>query len=170
MAKITRISAGKGSKKSEDASNPPKDQKSAKLSTKIPTKISKISEQVEASQKSLTQSKNQLKQDQKQQKKAAKLAKKTARKAKRAAKFAKISQNKFIKVVIIPFKIIFTPFTKLGRYVKASWQELRQVQWPSRKNTWKMVGIVLLYTAVFMAFITILDAVISLGFNQILRK
>ena len=34
--------------------------------------------------------------------------------------------------------ILFVPFVAFGRYVRDSWRELRQVQWPSRSATWKM--------------------------------
>ena len=34
-----------------------------------------------------------------------------------------------------PF-ILFRPFVYLGRYIRDSWRELRQVRWPNRKATW----------------------------------
>lgn len=55
-----------------------------------------------------------------------------------------------------PF-ILFRPFVAFGRYLKESWQELRQVRWPNRKTTWKMVLAVLVYTAIFMILILLLD-------------
>ncbi len=55
-----------------------------------------------------------------------------------------------------PF-ILFRPFVALGRYLRDSWRELRQVRWPNRKATWKMVLAVLVYTAIFMILIVLLD-------------
>ena len=66
-----------------------------------------------------------------------------------------------------PF-ILFRPFIALGHYLKESWQEIRQVRWPNRKATWKMVLAVIIYTAIFVAFLVALDALFSLIFNQIL--
>ena len=55
-----------------------------------------------------------------------------------------------------PF-VLFRPFVAFGRYLKESWHELRQVRWPNRKATWKMVLAVLVYTAIFMVLILLLD-------------
>ena len=54
-----------------------------------------------------------------------------------------------------PF-ILFRPFVYLGRYIRDSWRELRQVRWPNRKATWKMVLAVLVYTALFVVLISLL--------------
>ena len=66
-----------------------------------------------------------------------------------------------------PF-ILFRPFVYLGRYFRDSWRELRQVRWPNRKATWKMLFAVLIYTAAFMAFIALLDIFFTWLFNLIL--
>lgn len=66
-----------------------------------------------------------------------------------------------------PF-ILFRPFVALGRYLRDSWLELRQVRWPTRKATWKMVLAVLVYTALFMAIIALLDLAFGKLFNLIL--
>ena len=68
-----------------------------------------------------------------------------------------------------PF-ILIRPFVYLGRYLRDSWQELRQVRWPNRKATWKMVVAVLIYTALFVLLITLLDLFFSWFFNLILSK
>lgn len=48
--------------------------------------------------------------------------------------------------------ILFRPFVAFGRYVRDSWRELRQVQWPSRRATWKMtLGVI-----IFCVFIGLL--------------
>ena len=68
-----------------------------------------------------------------------------------------------------PF-ILVRPFVYLGRYLRDSWRELRQVRWPNRKLTWKMVLAVIIYTALFMAFIFLLDMFFTWLFNLILGK
>ncbi len=67
-----------------------------------------------------------------------------------------------------PF-ILFRPFIALGRYLRDSWRELRQVRWPNRKATWKMVLAVVIYTALFMILISLLDLFFSWLFNLIIK-
>lgn len=66
-----------------------------------------------------------------------------------------------------PF-ILIRPFVAFGRYVKASWHELRQVRWPSRKYTWKMTAAMLVYCLIFLAIIVLLDLLFSFIFNHLL--
>ena len=66
-----------------------------------------------------------------------------------------------------PF-ILFRPFVALFRYLHNSWLELRQVRWPNRKATWKMVLAVLVYTALFVVFISLLDLFFTWLSNLIL--
>jgi preprotein translocase SecE subunit len=68
-----------------------------------------------------------------------------------------------------PF-ILFRPFVYLGRYIRDSWRELRQVRWPNRKTTWKMVLAVIVYAALFMVIISLLDLFFSWLFELILSK
>lgn len=57
---------------------------------------------------------------------------------------------------------------KEGNYFKNAWLELRQVRWPSRKATWKMVFAVFVYTGIFIAIIMLLDALFTWLFGLIL--
>ena len=66
-----------------------------------------------------------------------------------------------------PF-FLFAPFVYLWRYLRDSWRELRQVRWPNRKMTWKMVLAVIIYSAFFMVFISLLDLFFSWLFGLIL--
>ena len=66
--------------------------------------------------------------------------------------------------------VLFRPFVAFGRYLRDSWRELRQVRWPNRKATWKMVLAVIIYTALFMAIIALLDLFFTWLFNIILGK
>ena len=94
--------------------------------------------------------------------------KKTSKTKKKAIKKAekKIDAKKADKK---PF-ILFRPFVALGRYLRDSWRELRQVRWPNRKATWKMVLAVAVYTALFVLIISLLDLFFSWLFNLILGK
>lgn len=89
-------------------------------------------------------------------KKSEKATKKEAEKAKKAEKS---TEKK-------PF-ILFRPFCAFGRYLKESWQEIRQVRWPNRKATWKMVLAVIIYTAIFLVFILLLDLLFQFLSNTI---
>ena len=97
--------------------------------------------------------------DKKQDKVKAKEARKLAKAEK---KVARAKENK--KVFIL-----FRPFVALGRYLRDSWREIRQVRWPTRKATWKMVLAVLIYTALFVVFITLLDMFFSWLFSLIIK-
>ncbi len=66
-----------------------------------------------------------------------------------------------------PFFLV-APFVYLWRYLKDSWMELRQVRWPNRKTTWKMVLAVIIYSAFFMLLISLLDLFFSWLFGLIL--
>ena len=66
-----------------------------------------------------------------------------------------------------PF-ILVAPFVYLWRYIRDSWMELRQVRWPNRKTTWKMVLAVVVYSAFFMVIISLLDLFFSWLFGLIL--
>ena len=67
-----------------------------------------------------------------------------------------------------PF-ILFRPFVAFGRYLRDSWRELRQVRWPNRKVTWKMVLAVFVYTALFVTFLVVVDLLFDWLFNIILK-
>mgnify|MGYP003441066721 CR=1 FL=1 len=60
------------------------------------------------------------------------------------------------------------PFVRIGRYFKGAWQELRQVRWPDRKNTWAMTGALLAFTAFFIVIILFLDFLFSELFKLIM--
>ena len=86
-------------------------------------------------------------------------------KAKAAEK--QITTTKTDKPEKKPF-ILIRPFVYLWRYLRDSWMELRQVRWPTRKYTWKMVLAVIIYSALFMVIISLLDLFFSWLFGLIL--
>lgn len=75
--------------------------------------------------------------------------------------------TKSAKTAKKPF-ILFRPFVALGRYLKNSWKELRQVHWPTRKATWKMVLAIFVYTFLFGGFLVILDILFDFIFSKLL--
>lgn len=89
-------------------------------------------------------------------------AKKAARAEKKAAKKAAREGKKVF--------ILFRPFVALGRYIRDSFRELRQVRWPDRKSTWKMTFSVILYVILIATFIMLLDALFTFIFNLILKQ
>ena len=95
-------------------------------------------------------------------KKQEKIKAKEERKAKKAEK--KAAKAKSDKKVFI----LFRPFVALFRYLKEAWHEIRQVRWPNRKATWKMVLAVLIYTALFVVIISLLDLFFRWLFGLIL--
>lgn len=62
-------------------------------------------------------------------------------------------------------RVLTAPF----RYLRDSWREIRQVRWPNRKATWKMVLAIFIYTALFIVLIMLLDVFFTWLFNVILK-
>lgn len=61
------------------------------------------------------------------------------------------------------------PFKALGNYFKGAWYELKQVRWPNRAQTWSMTIAVLVFSAIFVVFILLLDAGFKWLFEQLLK-
>ncbi len=62
---------------------------------------------------------------------------------------------------------LFIPFIALVRYIRDSFRELRQVRWPNRKETWKLVLSVIVYVVLIAGFIMLLDMLFNFIFSQI---
>lgn len=86
---------------------------------------------------------------------------------KRLNKQAKTPKNQGDEKPLKSVFILARPFVALGRYLRNSWRELRMVRWPSRKATWKMTLAVLVYCAIFIVFIVLLDMLFTFIFNLI---
>ena len=105
-------------------------------------------------------------------------AKKAPSKAVKPAKADKKAEKKSIKVkkpmpkwlavITWPFRMLAKPFIALGHYILDSWREIRQVRWPSRSATWKMVLAVFVYAGFFIVLIMLLDAFFTWLFNTLL--
>lgn len=78
---------------------------------------------------------------------------------------SKVSTEKPLKSVFI----LARPFVALGRYLRDSWREIRQVRWPGRKLTWKMTLAVLIYCAIFIVFIVLVDTFFTFIFNLLIN-
>ena len=55
-----------------------------------------------------------------------------------------------------PF-ILFRPFIAFGHYIRDSWRELRKVEWPSRRATWKMTLGVIIFCVFIGVFVLLCD-------------
>lgn len=95
--------------------------------------------------------------------KPAKISKTDKKQPKKIKKTETQSDKKPLKSVFI----LARPFVALGRYLRDSWRELRMVRWPNRKATWKMTLAVLVYCAIFIVFIVLLDLFFTFIFNLI---
>lgn len=60
------------------------------------------------------------------------------------------------------------PLRASGDYFKGAWYELKQVRWPTRRATWGMTAALLGFTAFFVVFILLLDALFKYLFELIL--
>jgi len=56
---------------------------------------------------------------------------------------------------------------KVG-YFRGAFQEIRQVRWPNRKETWKMTLSVIIYVILLATIIMLLDALLQFVFNKLL--
>ena len=89
--------------------------------------------------------------------------------AKKAAKAERKAEKKANKNGKKAF-ILFRPFVAIGRYIKESFQEVRQVRWPDRKSTWKITISVILYVLLVAAIIMLLDAFFTFVFSKLLSN
>ena len=157
MAHITRIKAGQSESKNSEET---------KASGKNPEPKKPIQDTAEVHAE-IIESKANDKKSLKNTKKLAKLEKKAE---KLAAKKAKKASGEKSKNPLIRFLLfITTPIRAFFRYLAESWQELKQVRWPNRKMTWKLVFAVIIYTVIFAALIMVLDALFTLLFNNLLK-
>ena len=97
-------------------------------------------------------------------KKSKKANRAAAKKLDKAEKKAANKEEKDIKNVFF----LFRPFVALGRYIRDSFRELRQVRWPNRKETWKMTFSVIIYVVILATAIMLLDALLQFIFNKLL--
>ena len=174
MAHITKI-------KASDTPREPDDE------PKVKAKKPQLSEQELESAKKIAKSLKESKSETKKIKTSKKIAgldkakearakadkkaeKKAAKKARRAEKKAnRKPMPKWLFVILTPFRWIAKPFVALAKYIHESWLEIRQVSWPTRKATWKMTGAVLIYAAIFIVILVVLDMLFKFIFDNLLK-
>lgn len=96
--------------------------------------------------------------------------KKTLTKAdKKALKIQRKAEKKANRKPAPKFlRVLAKPFVAIGTYVHDSWLEIRQVRWPNRKATWKMVGAIFVYCVIAIVLVMLLDALFNLIFSKLL--
>ncbi len=75
-------------------------------------------------------------------------------------------------------KAVFNYFTqyfanfmnKLSTYIKASYEEMKKVTWPSKKETTNYTILVIIFSLAVALFLGLLDYLFSLGLAQIITK
>lgn len=92
--------------------------------------------------------------------------------------------GRFIKKILRPFRFLLWPFkTRLVRFIgrvlaailffryfRESWQELKQVTWPNRRQTIQLTIAVFIFATVFGLIITITDYGLGKIFEKILLQ
>lgn len=87
-----------------------------------------------------------------------------------------------IKTVLRPFSFLLAPFRTrpllaIGRflakvlglsYMRDSWRELKNVTWPTGKETWKLSLAVFTFALIFGSIIALTDFVLDKVFRQLL--
>lgn len=86
--------------------------------------------------------------------------------------------------IAAPFKWIGRKLAKLGRfkvlrfigkilwpvYFRNSWKELRQVTWPTRRETWHLTTAVIIFSIIFGVLIAVVDFGLDKLFKQLIIK
>jgi preprotein translocase SecE subunit len=92
--------------------------------------------------------------------------------------------GRFIARILTPFAFVLRPFKTrpmrfigrilatvlLLRYFRNSWRELRQVEWPDRKQTAKLTFAVFLFAIFFGVMISLADYGLDKLFKQVILK
>lgn len=97
-----------------------------------------------------------------------------------ASRVKKQPIRKTVRVIGKPFGVAARPFRirplrfvfrLIGRillplYFRNAYKELRQVTWPSRRNTWKLTFAVLIFAVIFGFLVTVTDY----GLDKVIRR
>jgi len=89
-----------------------------------------------------------------------------------------------LKYIGAPFKWIGKKLAKLGRfkvlriigkilwpsYFRHSWKELRQVTWPTRRETWQLTLAVIIFSVIFGVLIALVDFGLDKTFKQLILR
>ena len=95
--------------------------------------------------------------------------KKGLRTAMKMPKIRKPQAPVWLKTIGKPFAKVLNPvFGPIGRYIKGSWQELRQTKWPNRKSAWILTLAVIVFSVMFAAIILGIDQLFDFIVKNIL--
>ena len=75
---------------------------------------------------------------------------------------------KTLGVIFWPLKVVLKRL--VPRYFINSWKEVRQVTWPSRTETWRLTGAVLIFAIVFGSLVAGVDKVLDEVFKKVILK
>ncbi|MGH7156891.1 MAG: preprotein translocase subunit SecE [Candidatus Saccharimonadales bacterium] len=79
----------------------------------------------------------------------------------------RLGDRKVTKVALIPLRFIKKVLSWIvPRYFVNAWRELRQVQWTSRRETWRLTLAVFIFAIVFGALVAGVDK----GLDEIFKK
>lgn len=89
-----------------------------------------------------------------------------------------------LSYIFAPFRWIGRQIAKLGRfkvfrilgkilwptYFRNSWKELRQVTWPTGRETWQLTLAVIIFSIIFGVIIAVVDYGLDKSFKQLIIK
>lgn len=107
-----------------------------------------------------------------------------ATKASEAASGKTSKSERRPRKIFAPFRAVGRIFKRVGkfppvrilglillpRYVRNSWRELRQVTWPSRKESFRLTSAVLIFALVFGVIIAVTDYGLDKVFKKVILK
>ncbi len=83
----------------------------------------------------------------------------------------KLRERRVTKIMAVPLRFIKKILSWLvPRYFVNSWRELRQVQWPSRRETWRLTLAVFVFAIVFGAMVAGVDKGLDELFKKVILK
>lgn len=82
-----------------------------------------------------------------------------------------LPKNKFFSTVARVLRPVGKLLSKLApRYFVNSWRELRQVAWPTRRETWRLTLAVFVFATVFGALVAVVDKGLDEVFKKVVLK
>lgn len=88
-----------------------------------------------------------------------------------SARRVKLPKWSIFRVVGRVLGIILRPLRWLApRYLKNAWQELKQVTWPTRRETWRLTLAVFIFAIVFGLLIAGVDWILDQIFKKVILK
>lgn len=78
----------------------------------------------------------------------------------------KVGNNKFVRIITWPFRLLGKVL--FPKYVRNSYQELKLVHWPNRRETLRLTFAVLVFALVFALVVAGIDYVLDKLFREVL--